>query len=390
MYSCTVRAITKRALHSSRFLRTLSVFLGLHALLPVTCQLAAQTPPDIDRIVSSAAAARDRGDLSQAIALYQQAEQLNPKWPDGWWYIGTLRYGANDYAPAITALDHYIALMPKAGPAYALRGLCEFELAQYAPSLQDLQTGVALGAASQPRNAAIIVYHEGLTLARLGRFEEALSQYSQIAKHSSVDRDLILAVGLAGLRTTTLPKDIDPSQAELVSAAGHAATEYMAGDLAGADRDFQSLFAHYASTPDIHYLYGYLLFPTDPQGGVAQFKDELSVSPTSAVTHAMLAWAYSLQADFTAALPNAQKAAAEDPSLPMAQLVLGRALVETGDAAAGLPHLEAVLSSDPQNLEAHLALVKAYSKLGRNQDARQERLLCLEISGQEAGGDASM
>jgi Tfp pilus assembly protein PilF len=74
----------------------------------------------------------------------------------------------------------------------------------------------------------------------------------------------------------------------------------------------------------------------------------------------------------------------------MAQLVLGRALVETGDVAAGLPHLQTVLASDPQNLEAHLALAKAYSKLGKTDDARRERLQCLAISGQGTAPDATM
>ncbi len=390
MHSTTTQVSTNQSFHSSRFLRPPLICLALCMVFSSRSQMSAQTSSDFDSIVANASAAREQGNLPQANELYQQAEQLNPSWPDGWWYIGTLQYGTNDFAPAIIALDHYITLTPKAGPAYALRGLCEFELGQYSPSLQDLQTAVALGAATQPRNAAIIVYHEGLDLARLGRFEEALGQYTQMIKHGSANPDLITAIGLAGLRMPISPKDIDPSQMELVSSVGLAASECMAGHTASASRDFQSLFAHFSSTPNLHYLYGYLLFSADPQEGIVQFSDELAVSPTSAVTHAMLAWAYGLQGNFAASLPNAQKAAVEDPSLPMAQLVLGRALVETGDVTAGLPHLEAVLSSDPQNLEAHLALVKAYSKLGRNQEARQERLQCLAISGQGASANASM
>jgi Flp pilus assembly protein TadD len=104
----------------------------------------------------------------------------------------------------------------------------------------------------------------------------------------------------------------------------------------------------------------------------------------------MLAWAYGLRGDFAAALPDAQKAAAEDPSLPMAQLVLGRTLVETGDVNGGLPHLEDVLRMEPGNLEAHMTLAKAYSKLGRKEDARRERLLCLAISSPGTAPNATM
>jgi tetratricopeptide (TPR) repeat protein len=388
MRSITGQASNRGTLHSKSFITRACVCAAI--CTPVLSPASAWTQTEFDATAANAATARESGDVPQAIHLYQQAEQMNPSWPDGWWYIGTLEYGADNYLPAISALDRYIALTPKAGPAYALRGLCEFEASQFSQSLQDLQTSVALGAAAQPRNAAIIVYHEALALARLGRYEEALGQYTQLVKQSSTAPDLIAAVGLAGLRMPIFPKEMDPPQATIISSVGLAASEYMRGDTSGAARDFQALFKQNPALPNLHYLYGYLLFSTDPQGGIAQFKEELAVSPSSAVTHAMLAWAYGLQGDYAASLPNARSAVTEDPSLPMAQLVLGRALVETGDPSAGLAHLEAVVASDPQNLEAHLALVKAYSKLGRNEDARQERLQCLAISGQGVPADASM
>ena len=211
-----------------------------------------------------------------------------------------------------------------------------------------------------------------------------------MVKHGNVDQNVIAGIGLAGLRMPIFPKDIDPSQAAMVSMVGQAASTFMAGDLPGAETAFQDIFQSFPTTPNLHYLYGYLLFSSEPDKAIAQFQEELSVSPASATTHAMLAWAYGLRGDFPASLPYAQKAAAEDPSLPVAQLVLGRALVETGDMNGALPHLEALLSSDPQNLEAHLALAKAYSKLGRKDDARKERLQCLAISGQGKSTSANM
>jgi Flp pilus assembly protein TadD len=94
----------------------------------------------------------------------------------------------------------------------------------------------------------------------------------------------------------------------------------------------------------------------------------------------MLAWIPLLQNDGSEALPYARKAVAQDPALPSAQLVLGRALSETGDTKGGIEHLEKTVQLQPDNLEVHLALAKAYSKSGRKEDARRERLLCLEIT----------
>jgi tetratricopeptide (TPR) repeat protein len=341
-------------------------------------------------LIANASSARDQGDIPRAIGLYQQAVQLDPKWSEGWWYIGSMQYRANNYAPARIALTHYIDLTPSAGPAFALRGLCEFEEEEYPESLQDLQHGIALGAANQPRNAGIILYHEAILLTKMGNFEQALSRYTEMVKHGNVNQDVLVAIGLAGLRLPMFPKDVEPSQMETVSTVGQAAAVFMGGDQSAADHAFRSLFDRYPTVPNLHLLYGYLLFAVDSDKAVDQFKQELAVFPKSAMTHSMLAWSFGLREDYTLSLPQAQEAAEEDPNLLLAQLVLGRALMETGDISGGVQHLLTVLAADPQNLDAHLALAKAYSKLGKREDARRERLQCLAITGQRATSNATM
>lgn len=350
--------------------------------------LSQSSPSDFDSLVSAAAAARSQGDTAQAMQLYTQALALNPKWPDGWWFLGTMRYGADQYATARDALDHFIDLTPDATAALALRGLCEFETGDYAASLQDLQHGIALGAANQPRNAQILLYHEALALTRLGRFDEAIGKYMFFVKQAPMNPDLLLAVGLAGLRMPLLPKEVDPSQLELVSMVGQAAVAVMTGDMAAGQQDFRAVFSRYPATANVHYLYGYLLFGAHSDDAIPQFQQEIAVSPHSAIAHAMLAWALEFEGDFDKALVDAKEAATEDPSLAMCQLVYARALVETGDVEDGMVHLESVLKMDPGNLEAHLTLAKAYSKLGRTDYAQQERALCLQLADHQAGPNA--
>lgn len=346
-----------------------------------TAALAQQSAGDFETVAAAAASARSQGDVAGAMRLYTQAVELNPQWPDGWWFLGILQYGQNQFAPARDALTRFIDLKPNAGAALALRGLCEFETGQYQESLGDLQHGITLGAAAQPRNAEILLYHEALLLTRLGYFEEAIGKYTNFVKDGKTNEELTTAIGLAGLRMPVLPKDADPTQAQLIAMTGNAATKVMNGDMDGARQAFQEIFAAYQKVPNVHYLYGYLLFATQPDAAIAQFQQELLVSPNSAIAHAMLAWAYGIQGNYGDALPVAQKAVDEDTSLAMGQLVLGRAMVEAGDTVGGLPHLEKVLQTEPGNLEAHITLAKAYSKLGRKDDARRERLLCLELSG---------
>ena len=344
---------------------------------------AAQSSPGFSDLASRAMAARDANDIPTAIDLYQQALKLNSKWPDGWWFLGSLQYGNSAYAPARDALTHYLELTPNAAPALAMRGLCEFETGEYQASLNDIQRALANGAANQSRNEKILRYHEALLLTRTGRFEDALRSYAFFAHDDDANPELLVALGLAGLRTPLLPKELRADQQEMYIGAGKAAFDFMKEDTDSASQEFQRLFAHVPPVPNAHYLYGYLLYATDPDQAVVEFKKELEVDPTNAVAEVMLAWIPLMKNDGAEALPHARKAVADDPSLPSAQLVLGRALTETGDAKDGIEHLEKTMQIQPDNLEVHLALAKAYSKSGRKEDARRERLLCIEMTKNE-------
>ena len=377
-----------------RSLNTLIRLVAVNFFASVMLSALAQTPANgrvdnFDTVIIQAAAARDQHDVPAAIQLYTQAVDMKPGWAEGWWSLGTIEYATDQYAPAREALTHFIALTPNAGPALALRGLCEFELGQYPQSLDDLQHGIILGAASQPKNAPIVLYHEALLLTRLGSFDEAVGKYSYFVKHAAPSAELATAVGLAGLRMPLLPGDVDAAQAPLVAAVGQAALPMMNGDLPAGEQAFQDVYKAYPRTPNIHYFEGYLLYAAHSDDATAQFEDEIGVSPHNAMAHAMLAWSAGYVGDYVTALPAAKQAVAEDPSLQLGQLMYGRSLIETGDINAGLPLIQKVLQQDPQSLEAHLTLAKAYSELGRKEDAQQERQLCLKMADQGAASSAT-
>jgi len=342
--------------------------------------IAQSAPNHPNDLIAQASAARMDNDVPRAIQLYSQAVERNPQWPDGWWFLGSLQYGNGAYVPARDALSHYVEMIPTAGPAFALRGLCEFETGDYRQALNDIQHGISLGAANQPRNEQILRYHEALLLTRLGNYASALKGYSSFAKNGVTNPELLEAIGLAGLRMPLLPKELTAEQQELVSAAGSAAYRFMAGDHTAAGQEFEELFQQHSKARNAHFLYGYLLFATDPDRALEEFQQELKVAPSNVDAGLMTAWALLLKDDPADALPYAQKAAEEGPDLSSAQLVLGRSLIGTGEINKGTERLEKALQLDPDNLETHLALVNAYSNLGRKEDARRERLLCLRLS----------
>ena len=235
-------------------------------MLPLFSALcsAQANPSGFYDVASKATAARDANDVPGAIELYRQALRLNAQWPDGWWFLGSLQYGTGAYAAAQDALTHYLSLTANAAPALAMRGLCEFETADFAKSLNDIQRALALGAANQPRNEKILRYHEALLLTRTGRFEDALRSYAFFAHEENSNLELLLAIGLAGLRTPLLPKELKADQQELYISAGKAAFNFMKGDKEGARAEFQRLFQRVPPIPNAHYLFGYLLYAADP------------------------------------------------------------------------------------------------------------------------------
>jgi cytochrome c-type biogenesis protein CcmH/NrfG len=339
-----------------------------------------QSPASFDDLATRAAAARDQQNLPLAIQLYSQAEQLKPDWQEGWWYLGVLQYSSNQYPAAIDAFTRLLQLVPTAVPAMALRGLCEFETAAYDDSLHDLEQAVAHGALNQPRNEQIIRYHLALLLAHSSRFQEALDQYHFFAEHQTDAPDLKIAIGLVGMRVASLPNEVSAQDRELYQAAGNAGYVFLSGDNEQADDLFARLFVRYPSTPNLHYFYGFLLFPHDPGLAIDQFHSELAVNPSNETANALLALTLVIAGRFSEALAPAQRAYSNAPDMEMSQLALGRSLAETGDRKRGEELLNQVIQRDPNSLEAHLGLVSIYSQGGNREEAARERKVCRDLA----------
>ena len=114
---------------------------------------------------------------------------MKPDWAEGWWNLGTLEYDRNAFAPARDAFAHLLKLDSSAAPAWALRGLCEFELKEYKPSLDDMQRGLRMGLDKAPPSLSKVTrYHAALLLTRSAQFQNALQFFAQLAVQGADDR----------------------------------------------------------------------------------------------------------------------------------------------------------------------------------------------------------
>ena len=310
-----------------------------------------------------------------------QAEQLKPDWQEGWWYLGILQYSSNQYPAAIDAFTRLLQLVPTAVPAMALRGLCEFETAAYDDSLRDLEQAVAHGALNQPRNEQIIRYHLALLLAHAGRFQEALDQYRFFAEHQADAPDSENRHRPRRNARCFLAKGrFRAGQGVCIRPRAALGTSFFPATTNRPTISSHSSSFRYPSTPNLHYFYGFLLFPHDPGLAIDQFHSELAVNPTNETANALLALTLVIAGRFSEALAPAQRAYANAPDMEMAQLALGRSLAETGDRKRGEELLNQVIQRDPNSLEAHLGLVSIYSQSGNREEAARERKVCRDLA----------
>ena len=361
--------------------RAILIILVIAVLASCAGGVRAQQPnPQFESLASRATEARNQQNIPLAIELYGKAVEANPDWAEGWFYTGLLQYSSNGFPAAIDAFNHFLRLQPDVAPALALRGLSEFETGAYDDALRDLELGVKKGAADEPRNEQVIRFHLAELLARTGRFEEAVAQYDFFVAHRVRDSDLLVALGLAGIRRQELPRDIPQQNRPLLEAVGSAGYAYLSGDYEEASKQFNALFAHYPAMPNLHFFYGSLLYTDNPTLAIDQFRAEVAHVPGNMYAHGLLAFTLTIQGRYAEAKPEAEIALAADPGMEMAQVALGRALAETGDVKRTTEVLNKVLQKDPQNLEAHMGLADVYSRAGRREEAYRERMVCLGLA----------
>jgi|ERR1700691_43152 len=344
------------------------------------CLIAVPALPaaTFEELARQAAAAREADQVPQALDLYQQALQLKPDWPEGWFYLGTLYYDSDRYADAQPAFAHFVKLADK--PAgWAFLGLCEFETGGYTLAHEHLQRALDGGLA--PEIEQVVRFHQALLLTRLGLFDQAQHWYKALVSRGVHDPTLIAGLGLNSLSRPMLPNETPAGQREFVAAVGRTAYVWMSGDDAKTEAAFHALLDAYPAAPGVHNLYATYLLIAHPDAAMPELRRELEVNSQSVDARAMLALLL-LQAGQTSdASSYARKAAEDGPSSALAQYAYGSILADT-DPKEAAAHLEIAERLDPANFEYHVALAHVYSISGRNDDARRERKISIQLARQ--------
>jgi tetratricopeptide (TPR) repeat protein len=352
-------------------------FLAL--LLFGATQQSSQPATRFAQVSKEAAAARESNRLDDAVRLYRDSVRLRPTWTEGWWYLGTLLYDQDRYSEARGALRRFTELDPKAGPGWALLGLCEFETKEYQQAGEHIERARKVGIAGNPQLNEVASFHEAMLLTRFEKYEAAIEILIDFARRGQDKPAMVEAAGIAALRKPLLPSELAEGDRELVVQVGRAVMDTGARRTVQAQKEFEEIVAHHPDVPQLLYLYGSFLMTGDAEAGMRELKKAVELSPRLLPAVLQIAFEYLKRGDAPAALPYARQGVKIDPQSFVAHNALGRALVESGELQNGIKELEISKQQAPDTPQTRIALASAYAKAGRAEDAARERAEFLKL-----------
>jgi predicted Zn-dependent protease len=330
-------------------------------------------PSGFTQLSQAADSARDAGHADEAIQLYKHALAVQPKWKDGLWSLSSLLYAQNQYAEAREWLRKLLGMDPELGLGWAMLGMSEFELRDYARALDHLRRAMAQGMGDQKEIAESVFYYTAVLENRFELFDDSMGLLIAMVKSGQDSKPLVEPIGLAALRLPFLPAEVPGDRREMIRKAGDATLALEAQRRDEAGKVFRGLAEQYPNEPGVHFLYGAFLLDENPEAGIQEMKKELQVSASNVSARLRLAEEYTKQQNPDLALPLTQEAVKLDPKRAAAHMMLGEVLIAKEDSAGGIRELETAREQAPQTVRIHWDLLRAYTAAGRSDDAKREK-----------------
>ena len=342
-------------------------------MMSVAAPTRSQTAPKpaFAEIEKQAMEARESKRFEDAVALYREGLKLKPAWDEGTWYLGTSLYGLKRYAEARDAFRHLAISQPNNAQAWALAGMCEFELKNYPRALEYLLRAEKLDFGDNKELAYLVRFRSALLLNRAGDSRQALERLMVISAEGTYP-EVIEALGLSLLRAPLLPSEIPDQDRDLYRRAGEAMSAYVAHDTETATRLFDELVAVYPDRPNVHYARGAFLMEIAPDKALEEFLREVDLNPSNKNALLQISILYLKQGAPEKALPYARRAVKEDANVPAAHRVLGESLLQSGETAGAIQELETAVRLEPDFPQAHFLLAQGYGRVGKKALADKE------------------
>ncbi len=342
------------------------------AMAPAAQHSSSRTA-ELQELSSRASSLEEAGNINAAIKTYREGLQLDPSWDEGRWKLATLYYSASQCDETISELGVYLVRNVNNGTAWAMMGLCEFQIKRYENALIHLQHGNELGMGGSKQSIKEAKYKLGVLLNQVGHHEEAVRILASEAESTTGLKDFDLALGMALLRISLFPEQVDSSRRDLLQKAGAIAVLLQRSKYDQAFLQIQFLLTQYPTTPFLHYVYGVGLASLSRfDEAKTQLREELKISPQSELPYIALASTALQEREPGDALAPALQATRLAPKSAQAHYLLGRAQLELGNNVEALKELRESETLAPGSPEVHFNLAKAYGKAQRLTEQSQE------------------
>lgn len=311
-----------------------------------------------------------------AIPELQTLETLDPNDADVHGNLGVLFYFKNDCAHAVPELRQATDLHAGLWQQVVLLGFCEQRLGDVANAKKDLEAAFPHIEEEKLNRAAgealIHLYSEGNDLPK------AVGVIDALRTRNPTDVQLIytayqMYTDLASEAMITLSL-VNPDSPEMHRLMAHESMRY--GDRVTSINHLREVIKLDPKLPGIHLeLADALNSPLEggnKEEAEKEYKLALTENPNDEVAECRLGEIASGRGDVQESYAHYSHAIALQPTEPLANLGLAKALaaMKQPDKAAAL--LEGVIERDPTNEIAHFRLSSVYRQLGRQDDAKRE------------------
>lgn len=343
-------------------------------LLILILIIAPQHPSEAEAKFNRAVELQRQGKLDEAAAEYRAALGIKPDYVDAQANLGVVLAKLGRYDEAVAAYESAFKLAPQLTPILLNLGIAHYRAGKFDQAITAFQR--LLEQRSDVMQARQLY---GLSLAALGRDEEAVKQLEQTIDGAQPDAAVLYSLGLAYLR---LGKPGFRATLERLAAfpEGRPALHLLQGQAFLRDQEFEKALEELKSAdklnsdlPRLHFSTGLAHHQLGHnKEAVAAFEEEAKRSPRDFTTIYYLADALEKDGNTSSARERIDAALKLDPQSPEANGLLGRILFKQGKAAEAVKPLEFAAAKKPADHEARYTLARVYQRLGRREDAARE------------------
>lgn len=342
-----------------------------------------------DQALARGAELQRNGNIEGAIAAFREALELAPERIDALANLSVAYLHASRPASALPGLQRARESMPQhEGVAYFL-GLAYFQTERYEEARREL----AWIADRQPANTQAR-HLLGLCLLKLGELEQGIAVLEDVLRADPSNRQAAGTLGSAYIR------------GGLVERAGALVRRHLAGDespeallIKGsvqlAEKDYQEALALLeqaqagnVTLPTLHSQTGVaLLYAGRRERAEEAFRAELGINPRDFNANAFLGWLLQQDGDSDRALQLLETARRLNGDDTGVQYMLAQVHTARGSWEEARTLLEQLVQARPRFVPARVMLARAYAKLARAEQFREQQELIRELNAEQQERD---